>query len=273
MVLMCHKKLITLFCGLFLITTFVSFSIQPFVLPVLAAESHYSLTDFSNFEKTFDHEFIYSTNNNTHVIFNYTGESSDYPILERFTYTLPVNCSDFQIQLKMIYYMSSVSEFIISYVKVFGEEYAIIEGGVWDAWAHNSGKYYMKSWANGTGETHEGSTNSAGLSGTVTLDFNRFGNTVYAKIKNEDSTYTHFSKEWSFGVSNLTSGFAVTFRTGELGCENYAIFYDLSANFTNSTPTILFPLGIFPITGIIFVASVIFIRTLAYHKGNRKSKE
>jgi len=197
----------------------------------------YVLTDFADFEHVVNHTYMYSSNNISHIEFDYLGETSDAAIYEKYLYTLPLNCSDFYIRLKMNYTASDISDIFISYAKVYGEDYAITETKIYDGWVGSQAKHYLQAWPNGVSDSYEDGVNSAGLSGTVTYEMSRFSGIVATKIMNEDSSVVFLEHQWTSGVSTLTYGFAVFHRSGLLGGDTHATFYDLYANFTTTEYT------------------------------------
>lgn len=239
----------------------------------------YVITDFAGFEQVVDHSDMNSSNYNSHIDFDYPGNCSDDAIYEKYLYTLPLNCSDFYIRLKMNYTASDISGIFISYVKVYGEDHAITALKVYDAWVASQAKHYLNGWPNGTEDNCEDGVNSAGLSGTVTYEMSRFNGTVTSKIMNEDSSVVFLENQWTSGFSTLTYGFAVFHRSGLLGADTHASFYDLYANFTTAenttspppSSTIFFPSFTIGISsGLIVTYAVCIIGMLIYLKKRKQ---
>ncbi|MHA1354740.1 MAG: hypothetical protein ACTSR1_06170, partial [Candidatus Heimdallarchaeota archaeon] len=59
------------------------------------------LSDFSSFYKVVSDPYIDDVNNDTHIEYKFQGTAPSYPFYERYSYYLPVNCTDFFIELKL----------------------------------------------------------------------------------------------------------------------------------------------------------------------------
>jgi hypothetical protein len=234
----------------------------------------YVLTDFSNFELVVDHDYIHSTNNINNVTFDYYGDYPALPIYDRYKYDLPLNYSDFYISVKVDYLANETSGAFITYLFVIGEEHALTAPEVWDAWTTNQAKYYIKGYPNGTPDDAESDPNIAGLNGTVIFEVFRLSDILNSTIYDENYNIL-LTKQWTSGVSTLVSSFNINHRSGWLGAETHAIFYDLYANFTlpnteTTTNTGLITIILGYASGLPFIFTIIFLGVVIVIRKKRK---
>ncbi len=214
------------------------------------------LTDFSEFELTVDDSYIHSTNYGSHVDFDYYGDCPINPIYDRYLYTLPVNCSDFFIKVKVNYSTNLTTGVFITYIGVAGEDHGLTAAKVWDAWAGSQAKHYINGYPNGIADDCEDEANSAGLAGTVIFQISRVDNILTTSIYNEYYTVLYLTKTWTTGVSTPVSAISINHRSGLVGAESHATFYDFYAKFTkpdNSTARFTIEFGFNAIIPFIIV--------------------
>lgn len=202
------------------------------VLYSAVIDSDYNVTNFSDFEQTNDHSNISSTKTNSQIIFIFDGTFYTHITSERYTQTLPDSFQDFSIRLRLDYHMSSASEGMISYMKVFAGGQSLVEAGILDSWASSQGKYYINAWPNGVSDAKEASSNPAGLSGAVIIEIYRMNNFVNVSIMDQEATTVLFSHTWSSGLSAAVDSFAVTMRTNYDAVSMTAVFAELTAQFS-----------------------------------------
>ncbi|NHK31132.1 MAG: hypothetical protein FK730_07255 [Asgard group archaeon] len=228
----------------------------------------YVITNFANFELVIDHNNIHSTNNITHVSFDYYGDYPTQPIYDRYQYNLPLNCSDFYISVKVDYSANETLGIFITYLFIVGEEHALTTPEVWDSWTANQARYYIKGNPNGIPDDAESEPNVAGLNGTVIFEVVRLSDILTTTIYDEYYTVL-LTKQWTSGVSTLVSNFNINHRSGWLGAETHATFYDLYANFTQLStelPTIF--LGY--TSGLPFIFTIIFLGIVKIARNKKK---
>jgi len=175
----------------------------------------------------------------------------------------------------MNYTTSDVSGIFISYVKIFGEDYALTALKVWDAWVASQAKHYINGWPNGTEDNYEDSANSAGLNGTVTFEISKVDGVLISKIMYGGAAIERLTQVWaSFGGANA-SAVAFYHRSGTYGADTHATFYDLYANFTTTeyTPTsvFVFPTFTFGIYSELIATSAVCIIGMIVYLKKRKS--
>jgi len=234
----------------------------------LTSTSDINVTNFSKFEKFDEEELIHSSKNDTHIEFLFNTSSPEHPLLERYEYSLPINCTDFSTRIKLHYSMSSISEGMIAYFGTDGEDHPIVTTGMQDAWIASQGLFYVKGFPFGITQENKSNPNSAGLAGIVTFQISRTNNVVIGKILNEDATTILYSYQYTEGFDTRIFRIVVAFRTNFDATEMRATFFSLEGSFTPGTyPTVLFG---FPVNSLMILTSIIFI--MIFLRSKKKNK-